>query len=316
MSTITQLGLTSIALGMFACSEYDFTTKQQGYDNENLPVVSEDQLSPNIIVNPQIISYGVVYAGDSSSDIFTVESNGDVDLFVSHIEILTGEELGYSIVLEENLPWLLAPGESKIVLATYSSQDNDFNRGEVVVTSNDPDQGEVLVELVNEPYEAPPEEVLEECENSTTVELSDEIYVLSWGGGTTGTLEVQEEGLYHVYNSYVAESGASQTNETAYFRITNDANPEGTPVFANCNNDWVLPDLDNDGPLPVDTVAYVGTFHLTEGTNSITIYHYCHLFRAGECTDLHINIDPNSTCDTQNSNSVHFTGAAICLVPA
>ena len=135
-------------------------------------------------------------------------------------------------------------------------------------------------------------------------------------GPDVGTVEVDSAGTYHVYSNYIAESGASQMNESAYIRIGNTSNPDGYPLLNNCNDDWVVPDLDNAGSVPANMVAYVGTFILTAGTNTISMYHYCPLYRAGECPSFHVPDDSNSTCESGSPNSVHFTGTAICLLPA
>ncbi len=163
-----------------------------------------------------------------------------------------------------------------------------------------------------------PDEFIEDCADGSVATFpSGPIYVLSWDPtSASGTLVASTAGWYHVYDYTIAESESSQTNETAYFRITNATNTGGAPYHVNCGDEWVIKDADNSGALPSGTRIYIGTFYLEAGQNEVTMYHYCPLQRAGECDDLHITSDSSSTCETGNVNSVHFDGEGICIVPA
>lgn len=144
-----------------------------------------------------------------------------------------------------------------------------------------------------------------------------EIYVKSWDRQTdTGVLTAAEAGLYHVYDFTVAESGASQFNESAYFRITNASNPGGQPALQNCRDEWVVQDIDNDGAMGRGQRLYIGTFPLEAGDNDLEMHHFCPLVRDGACPDLHLLDDPAGTCDSDNPNSAHFNGEGLCLVRA
>ncbi len=147
--------------------------------------------------------------------------------------------------------------------------------------------------------------------------LSGEIAVMSWDGGPAlGQLEAPLAGHYHVYDLSIAESGAGQWNESAFIRIPNSANPSGLPNLGNCDGDFVVEDPDNVNPVPTGSTLYLGTFQLDAGINEVELWHYCPVYRDGDCPTLHIPDDPGSTCDSSNVNSVHFTGTAVCLVPA
>ena len=172
--------------------------------------------------------------------------------------------------------------------------------------------------------DGPPPDRISECPPNAAKVLDfyapdggDEIYVLSWNNSTaTATLEAPLAGLYDIYDTDVAESGASQTNETGFIRIANDHNPSGEPVWANCGDDWVVPDSDNSGA-PLDPWSYLGTFDLNEGDNTITLSHWCPVFRAGECDWFHIG-DPDgaSGCnDTGGANSIHVNADGFCMIP-
>lgn len=166
--------------------------------------------------------------------------------------------------------------------------------------------------------DGPPPNLLEgDCPpGSVAVFDQSEIYVTSWDNPTaSGVLITDHSGWYHVYDYSVAESGAEQTNESAWFNIQNAASTYGKPYWSNCDDEWVVQDSDNNG-FPSDTRIYVGTFWLEPGENQLTLNHYCPLYRAGSCPEFHIDSDASSTCDSNGANSAHFNGEGICLVTA
>ena len=297
-----------------ALQSNDTTNEEEPPEEEEIP--QEEPLIPDIVVDPPLIDYGIVYEGMSSEDAFQIQNVEAGPLTVTQVEITTGYDLGYSLTLPEPLPWRLETGEYREVLVTYESQSGQAAYGGVSITSDDPDEPLSTVTLVVQPYQLP-QETMEGCEGVANITLDQEVSVWSWDSGPdVGTVEVDIAGTYHVYSNYIAESGASQMNESAYIRIGNASNPDGYPLLNNCNDDWVVPDLDNAGSVPANMVAYVGTFILDAGINTISMYHYCPLYRAGECPSFHIPDDSDSTCDSGNVNSVHFTGTAVCLLPA
>ncbi len=156
----------------------------------------------------------------------------------------------------------------------------------------------------------------DDCADGIVVSwLSGEIAVLSWDEPRTGQMEVPQAGTYDVYDIAIAESGDRQWNESAYLRIPSGARPHGLPLFGNCNDEWIVQDPDNLGPLPAGTAMYMGTFRLDQGVVDVELHHLCPMVRNGTCTSMHNTDDPGSTCDTDNPNSVHLTGAALCLRP-
>jgi len=156
-----------------------------------------------------------------------------------------------------------------------------------------------------------------ECEDGVLAAWEPgEVAQLSWDPAPAeAILDAPLTGWFHVYDLAIAESGGSQRNESAFLRVPNDLNLDGTPAVANCGQDWLTDDADNDGPLPPDTTQYLGTFLLVEGPNRVEVHHFCALQRQGYCESFEDTSDPNSLCDTGNPNSVHITGLAVCLQP-
>jgi len=167
------------------------------------------------------------------------------------------------------------------------------------------------------PRDGPPVEITDECPDGATVSMSpSEIYVLSWDStAATATLTASDSGYFHIYDYSIAESGSSQWNESGYVRVSNATNTGGEPVYANCGYDWIVSDSDNYGPLPSGSRIYIGTFWLDAGSNTLTLNHYCPLYRAGECPAFH-KTDTSDTCDNDGVNSVHVVADGLCVTPA
>ena len=164
----------------------------------------------------------------------------------------------------------------------------------------------------DEPPTGDPPNRFGDCDNGIEAPSPSEIYVLSWDPTLAeGVITAPLKGWYDVYSDSIAESEAAQTNESAYFRVPNAANPAGTPAWTNCGDEWIVQDADNSG-FPGGRI-YIGTYWLAEGDNKLEMHHFCPLQRAGECDFMHITSDSGSTCETSNANSVHFYGSGICI---
>ena len=166
----------------------------------------------------------------------------------------------------------------------------------------------------NEHEEEPPEYQEKDCLGDELVVFSPgEIFVLAWEQSqASATLTTDSEGWYAIYDASLAESGGSQTNESAYIQIITPGNPTGQPRFANCEGWWIAVDEDNDGTPPEEPV-YLGTFWLEAGDNTLTLHHFCTLYRAGLCEDFHNPTPENGSCDSPNWNSAHLLGEGLCL---
>jgi len=143
-----------------------------------------------------------------------------------------------------------------------------------------------------------------------------EAYVKSWERTSDwGTFGVDVTAYYAVYNTHVYESGASQPNETAYFRFPGELAADGASQVRNCGDEWIVQDSDNGGA-PPGAWIFVGVFLLEEGRNTVEMEHFCPLYRAGACGDFHIGAaEAEGGCMDDNPNSTHFKAEGICLVP-
>jgi len=90
--------------------------------------------TPKIRVEPIPVDFGVVPAGQSSSQLVTLYSEGDVTLEVSAMQIGSGRE---TFGLVEPHTGLYEPGSSTELTITYTS-DGSETTGELQILSNDP----------------------------------------------------------------------------------------------------------------------------------------------------------------------------------
>jgi len=142
--------------------------------------------------------------------------------------------------------------------------------------------------------------------------MSGELVVLGGDGPQVGVIDVPVAGVYDVYDRAAAESGGSQTNESAYLRVPSATDPAGLPSplgLLNCLDDYVALDPDNVAPPAPGMLQYFGTFAFEAGQNDVELHHYCSHYRNGDCQNLH---DGGTPCD--GVNSVHFLGEGLCLV--
>ena len=193
--------------------------------------------------------------------------------------------------------------------------DDDDDAGDddddVPAGDDDDDDGEPF-----RPRDEPPTPFGDvECSaGSIATWLSGELVVFSDDDPVSGVLVVDEAGLYDVYDLSVAESGPSQTNESAFLRVPNVFDGDGHPSplgTLNCDDDYIALDPDNAGPVPAGSTQYLGTFGFVKGDNEVELHHYCEQYLRGDCTGFH---DVAGTPCTSGINSVHFTGQAVCLV--
>ena len=184
------------------------------------------------------------------------------------------------------------------------------------------DTGEVSPPPEEQPPEEPPPEPeppewIEDCDDGIEIEiLPEETYVLAWNQSeANASLEAPSAGWYHIYDHALAESGASQRNESVYLRIPNADHPDGLPRYANCERDWIVLDADNQSTPGSNSRQYIGTFWLAKGHNDVELNHYCPLYRSGQCDSFHDTVDANATCDSNNVNSAHLLGKGVCMKP-
>jgi len=280
---------------------------EQGVSTLQVPAVAP---GPAIDVRPSTLDYGVLGDGDTSVLQFEVTNVGKETLEVTGIALQGSDTFA---LLDSELEFQLDPAGVRAFDVAFSPLNEAFNGGVARVYSNDPARGQVDV-LLRGFTENPPPYEEDDCEGDEALDWSPaELVVAAWNPSVaTGTVWVSATGWYAIYDKALAESGPSQTNESGYLRVSNGGNPEGRPLFGNCEGWWVVVDDDNDGSGPVDPV-YLGTFWLEAGDNDVALHHYCTLYRAGYCESFHNDSPEKGTCESNNWNSIHLIGEGVCL---
>lgn len=100
--------------------------------------------TPQIQVDPSPVDFGIVPAGETSAQIITLSSVGDVTLNVTAMQIGTGRE---TFSLLEPLPGAYEPGAWTELTITYAS-DGSETTGDLQILSNDPANPNLRVPLL------------------------------------------------------------------------------------------------------------------------------------------------------------------------
>ena len=270
----------------------------------------KDSSNPAIEVTPAHLNFGILADGDTVVQSFRVTNIGQDVLDVSHIQILGS---GTFSLLDETLEFSLQPSAHTTIEVAFTQVKEAFSTDQVAIYSNDPEDAVVGVDLAGFGMHAPPYNE-EDCAQEEPVSWSPaELIVGSWNSvSASGAVHVATAGWYAIFDTALSESGSSQTNETGILQISNAANPDGWPLFGNCGDWWIVADSDNGGS-PSDTPVYLGTFWLESGENQVTLYHYCTVYRSGQCPEFHNDTPAGGHCESSNWNSIHMQANEICL---
>jgi hypothetical protein len=122
-------------LASAGCQEYELT---QQVEPEVVP-------PPMIEVTPLLLSYGDLAGGQDEMQLFEIINIGEVPLVVETVEITAG--ISFSLTEEEGA-LTLDPGARSEVEVVFAPLMGGTNFGQATVTSNDPAQPEVFVDLV------------------------------------------------------------------------------------------------------------------------------------------------------------------------
>ena len=141
--------------------------------------------------------------------------------------------------------------------------------------------------------------------------LDRDLDVASWERPQdTSVLAVKRPGWYWLFDGAPVNDGTLQENETAWLRVSNPANPSGQSAQQNCEQEWVVADVDEPGER-----RYLGLFWLDKGPNAVTMHHACPLIRMGRCGTFQ-NGRPGSSCVSYSANTVHLGADSLCAVQA
>lgn len=140
-----------LSLSLLACSEYDLKRPEEDVEEppveEPEPEPTAPETAPDIELSPTSIDFGWVAQECTSEPAeVTITNVGEDTLVVDAID-LDGSGVAYFSLVRPQLPLELAPGESDVISVDFSPISSNALSAEVVVTSNDPDEGVVGVGL-------------------------------------------------------------------------------------------------------------------------------------------------------------------------
>jgi hypothetical protein len=100
---------------------------------------------PNIAVAPTTLAFGIVDTGNSNTLTTTIQNTGTAPLSVTALNLSGTSE--FSLGAAPATPFNIAAGASATVDVVYTPVDNGTDSGSLNITSNDPDQATVTVNL-------------------------------------------------------------------------------------------------------------------------------------------------------------------------
>ena len=131
-----------ILLSCLSCSDYSLQGKQDVLPGE--PGESAEPL-PGLEVSPRSHDFGALDVGGSSDVAIALQSIGDVPVTVSRLEWAGSTDLFYTP--PGDLPLTLEPGESEVIVVSYTPTDEGADEALLNVISDDPDDPEQDVDL-------------------------------------------------------------------------------------------------------------------------------------------------------------------------
>jgi beta propeller repeat protein len=120
-------------------------------------------LTPDISVAPPLVEFGNVEKNKSTTAIVTITNEGDMNLTVSGISLVSGSSNAFSIT-QVPTTTTIAPGAQADVTITFAPTALGSFSGTLQITSDDPDEGLVEVPLVGIGVysEKPPEQQIQD----------------------------------------------------------------------------------------------------------------------------------------------------------
>ena len=125
------------------------------------PIVNVDLqgfgVEPEIDLNPDLLWFGEIAQGDSSSLVVEVQARGSGTLRLTDIAVEDAVAGAYSVAMPEGLglPYELRSGTSVELFVTFSPPDEAEWKGDLVIQSNAPSAQEARVELLGNTLDDP-----------------------------------------------------------------------------------------------------------------------------------------------------------------
>ena len=127
-------------------------TNIEGFGEVDVPLSGngEEERFPAINVSTDAINFEDLEVGDSADQTFTISNEGDADL---NVDGVTVESDHFSVDVDGG--FTLEPGQDRVVTATFGPQDAGDHAAEVMITSDDPSNGDITVALSGSAFFVP-----------------------------------------------------------------------------------------------------------------------------------------------------------------
>jgi PKD repeat protein len=127
-------------------------TNIEGFGEVDVPLSGngEEERFPAINVSTDAINFEDLEVGDSADQTFTISNEGDADL---NVDGVTVESDHFSVDVDGG--FTLEPGQDRVVTATFGPQDAGDHAAEVMITSDDPSNGDLTVALSGSAFFVP-----------------------------------------------------------------------------------------------------------------------------------------------------------------
>ncbi len=112
---------------------------------------------PHCDVDPELLYFGTLAVGESATQTVHISASGSGDLRIRSIAFAGEEDAAYTFALptEYAEPYVLANGFSIALSVTFAPPSADEFTGEILVTTNDPDEEQVAVHLYGNTVDDP-----------------------------------------------------------------------------------------------------------------------------------------------------------------
>lgn len=149
-----------------------YTPDVEGQDIGTLQLATNDEAAllvelelegmgtwPRIDVDPEILYFGTVPAGESVSLTTSIGAGGSGKLRVTGVGFAADEAVAYSYTLPDDWvePYAVSNGFSFPIVVTFTPPDDAEYRGELWVTTNDPEEPVAAIQLIGNTTDVPTE---------------------------------------------------------------------------------------------------------------------------------------------------------------
>ena len=155
-----------LAAGASTTVEVSYAPVDVGADNASLSIPSNDpdeptvtvmlngadEPTPDIDVDPLLVDFGNVPVGQGDMEDVYVSNLGTATLLVGSVSYSGSADFTW---MSATLPGSVAPGVTRSIVVTYTPSDELADTGTITITSDDPDEPTVVVDIVGAPEPQP-----------------------------------------------------------------------------------------------------------------------------------------------------------------